>query len=248
MLCHDGAAVRPLAAYGEVRTIVYFRVRELELGRLLPPGWRVVVAPEGPARGANLRITFTETIMALDAAGRPAARPPAFASFVVAAVDERGGVPEPMIVASFVDGPVGTDPGATSAVDVAARSEVRRCTTRGHGAGRMEEDWSFVGEDGDHLSLGLGYEPGPLQHARPEFVIHSAAGPAERRVYRVEQVQDWVMSRPTGLDRTRRLDVVATGTRLSSLFGGGLDVVALATLPWTRREVLPASAAASLRC
>lgn len=237
------AGARLVAAFGEVRTIVYVTLPGVLLARRLPDGWRGIEIASGPARGANLRISFTEQIMALDGSGRPRTGP-RVAYLVVPAVRGRDATMLPTIVGSYLDAE------DTSSIDfhgdaVAATSEVRRASlTTAGGARTIEEAWSFRTRDGDQLSLDIAYTTGPQEHARPEFRMYSAARPENSCFYRVEHVQDSVMSRPNGIDRTRRLVFSATGPQLSTLFAEA-RLVGVATLPWTRREVWTADAASA---
>jgi hypothetical protein len=63
--------------------------------------------------------------------------------------------------------------------------------------------------------------------ARPEFY----------RIYRVEHGEDIIMSKPLAINRTQSLAFKAIGPQLSRLFDGGAQLISIAALPWTRREV-----------
>jgi hypothetical protein len=45
------------------------------------------------------------------------------------------------------------------------------------------------------------------------------------------------MSKPLGIDRTRSLAFNAIGPQLSRLFDDSAQLISIAALPWTRREV-----------
>jgi hypothetical protein len=45
------------------------------------------------------------------------------------------------------------------------------------------------------------------------------------------------MSKPLGIDRTQSLAFKAIGPQLSRLFDGSAQLISIAALPWTRREV-----------
>ena len=77
---------------------------------------------------------------------------------------------------------------------------------------------------------------GAPAYGRQDFKIYSGA-PEFYRIYRVEHGEDIIMSKPLGIDRTQSLAFKAIGPQLSRLFDGGAQLISIAALPWTRREV-----------
>jgi hypothetical protein len=227
---------RHLSTVAEVRTVLCFRVPEAALCERLPPGWRAAPYADEPHAGGNLRLPLTDQQMAFDADGKP--RPTVrFAPLVVPAMRDGMDAPAPMVIAVFTahvsEGT--SDPYGNA---IWAKGEVRRCSTTGPEAiTSIEEAWSFECRDGTHLSLALRYVCGAPAYGRREFKIYSGARPEFYRIYRVEHGEDIIMSKPLGIDRTQSLAFKAIGPQLSRLFDGSAQLISIAALPWTRREV-----------
>ena len=227
---------RLLSTVAEVRTVLCFRVPEAALRERLPPGSRAVPDTDGAHAGANLRLPLTDQQMVLDADGkpRPAAR---FAPLVVPAMRDGMDVPAPMVIAVLTThlGEGNYDPYGNA---ILAKGEVRRCSTTGVDAiTSIEEAWAFECRDGTRLSLALRYVCGVPVYGRRDFRIYSGARPEFYRIYRVEHGEDIIMSKPLAIDRTQSLAFEAIGPQLSRLFDGGAQLISIAALPWTRREV-----------
>jgi hypothetical protein len=227
---------RLLSTAAEVRTVLCFRVPDLALREWLPPEWRVVPYADEAHAGANLRLPLTDQQMAFDADGKPRPTAP-FVPLVVPAIRDGMDVPAPMVIAvltAHVGGGT-SDPYGNA---IWAKGEVRRCSTTGVDAvTSIEEAWSFEGRDGTRLTLALRYVSGAPVYGRRDFKIYSGARPEFYRIYRVEHGEDIIMSKPLGIDRTRSLAFEAIGPQLSQLFDGSAQVISIAALPWTRREV-----------
>jgi hypothetical protein len=227
---------RLLSTVAEVRTILCFRVPEPALRERLPPGWTAVPYADEAHAGANLRLPLTDQQMVLDADGKP--RPTVrFAPLVVPVVRDGMDVPVSMVIAVLAAhvGEGSYDPYGNA---IWAKGEVRRCSTTGADAiTSVEESWSFDCRDVTRLSLALRYVCGAPAYGRRDFKIYSGARPEFYRIYRVEHGEDIVMSKPLGIDRTQSLAFEAIGPQLSRLFDDSAQLISIAALPWTRREV-----------
>src|SRR3954462_10227033 len=54
-----------------------FHVNDAALAKMLPQGWETVIATQGPAKDANLRMIFIDRMAIMGADGKPASRPTA---------------------------------------------------------------------------------------------------------------------------------------------------------------------------
>src|SRR3954468_15739902 len=59
----------------EHRLQLDFRVNDSALAKMLPQGWETVIATQGPAKDANLRMIFIDRVAIIGGDGKPAARP-----------------------------------------------------------------------------------------------------------------------------------------------------------------------------
>src|SRR6266566_993132 len=74
-----GGAVQPAGAdalvenSAEFRFQLDFRVNDAALQKLLPAGWETVIATQGPAKDANLRVIFIDRVDVTNPDGTPKA-------------------------------------------------------------------------------------------------------------------------------------------------------------------------------
>ncbi|AWN54500.1 hypothetical protein [Methylobacterium sp. 17Sr1-1] len=221
----------------EVRMVVALAVPEEKAQALLPVGWTVNPAQQGPGRGANLSVVFREQLAATGPDGKPAGAEERAAVLAVPA--RRGDETGFVIVRTFADarsGPGYYKVGVPAAVTLERRGSA---TTL---AGQAEEAWSVTAESGERLSLRVAYARGTPVRAQPTALNLSAADPRVRRTYRVDQGVDPVLSRPAGVDRTTALSFAASGGTLAPIFDGREQVVAVLSLPWYARQMFAPAA------
>jgi hypothetical protein len=221
----------------EVRTVVALAVPEEKAQALLPAGWTVNPAQQGPGRGANLSVVFREQLAATGPDGKPAGAEERAAVLAVPA--RRGDETGFVIVRTFADarsGPGYYKVGVPAAVTLERRGSATAL------AGTAEEAWSVTAESGERLSLRVAYARGTPVRAQPTALNLSAADPRVRRTYRVDQGVDPVLSRPAAIDRTTSLSFTASGGALAQVFDGREQVVAVLSLPWYARQMFAPAA------
>ena len=55
-----GAAETLVGTYGEMRTVLAFKIPDEAVQNLLPAGWEAVPGATGPPQGANLNVIFID--------------------------------------------------------------------------------------------------------------------------------------------------------------------------------------------
>src|SRR3978361_1235710 len=68
-----------------------FRVNDAALAKMLPAGWEAVIATQGPAQDANLRMIFIDRMAIMGGDGKPAARPTARLVYLAIPVKQTAG-------------------------------------------------------------------------------------------------------------------------------------------------------------
>src|SRR3984893_15187420 len=58
----------------EFRFQLDFHVNDAALAKMLPQGWETVIATQGPAKDANVRMIFIDRVAIIGGDGKPAAR------------------------------------------------------------------------------------------------------------------------------------------------------------------------------
>jgi hypothetical protein len=222
----------------DVRTVLQFKVSGAAIEKVLPPGWQSVPVAAGAAAGANLNVVLIDQIMAKDAEDKPT---DSIRYVVINAPSKKAGMQAGvgMVVSGLASG--GT-PGSYG-VYLPAKTEVeRKVRTDAAGVAKAEESWDFKGENGDALQVQLQYVRGVPVRATLETNTYSGAKPDFYRIYRFTQAADVVRSTATGTDRVQKLVFKASGPKLSPLFDGSEQLVAITSIPfYDRRIFLPGS-------
>jgi len=217
---------------GEIRTMVALKVSETAIEKMLPEGWEPAPLSIAASKGANLRLGFTDQIVATDADGKPMSATP----FVPLVIPARAkGTDQTQIMAVRTFAPAGRD---AYGINIPARSTIERnARTDASGACSVQEHWRFVTDEGDHLELQLEYVRGKPVRNEIEYRVYSGTRPDFYRTYRIELAEDVVRSVPAGIDRVQTCLLKASGRRLSELFDGTEQVVSITSLPYCRREI-----------
>jgi hypothetical protein len=213
----------------ESRTYLYFTLADAAARSVLPAGWEPAPLPQGPAKGANLILVLIDRLLATDAANAPL--DPAVNRLLVVVVPGRAGSEAgPVVVGGISARPTGA-PGAYGTY-AAGKVEFVRSSRDGV----VDEDWEAEAPDGDRLTLGLSYAVGVPAFLTFDQKTYSGADPSFFRIYRGDWGVDPVQSGVTGMDRTTRLELSASGPLLGRLLDGSQELVAVSAVPWYRRD------------
>ena len=90
--------------------------------------------------------------------------------------------------------------------------------------------------DGDRLTLSLSYRQGILALLTFDQATYSGVDPSFHRIYRGDWGVDAVQSSVTGVDRTTRLELTASGPLFGRLLDGAQELVSVSVVPWYRRD------------
>lgn len=224
-----------VGTYGEARISLAFKVPDATAQRLLPPGWLLSPFSAGPAKDANLTVTFMDWQVAQDPEGKPAdiyhnvglsvpAKQTGSEATVTMAV---GGLSSPP---GYAPGPYGTFAAAKGVIARTLRIDA-------DGLPRAEESWDLEGETGDVIGLKLQFVRGIAARRNAEVKVHSALNPEFYRIYRIEEAVDVVRSVTNGIDRVQKYLFQASGPRLSQSFNGSERLISITSLPWLSRRV-----------
>jgi hypothetical protein len=228
------AAEKPVGTYGELRTILTFKVPDAAVQKLLPEGWQASPATTGPSKDANLTVAFLDvlTVQKPDGSSGETYR---VAALAVPAKKKVTDTTVPMVVGGLSTPP--NAPGAYGNFALASATVDRHIHTDAAGKTSVEESWEFKGDGGDAIQLQLQFDRGVANRSKLEAMPHSAVKPEFYRIYRIEQAADVVRSTATGTDRSQQYAFKATGGKLSSLFNGSEQLVSITSMPFYTRQV-----------
>jgi len=224
------AAEKLISTNLDARTVLAFRVPNEAVRKLLPAGWELDAAPDGP----NLRIVFSNNLLVQDADGKASEniRTVTLAAQVKkSGTDEKAGIALGGFVSSMaaVPGPY---------FNYAAASTVfsQRVGVDAAGKSIVEEAWEFIGGEGNALDLRIQFERGPLARLKANTKTYSSSKPDFFRIYRVEQAVD-VINASSGRNRIVQMAFKAKGPLFGSILDGSEQLVSVTSIPYYARQV-----------
>jgi len=217
--------------------MIWLRVEQTELQKLLPAQWQVTPIPGGPFKEANFVIAFNDVFLVQDPQGKPdkggIARK---AVFVVPAKHTQTGE-----MASVVTGGLTADsqdvPGAYKNFSHATIRREQTSKVVNIEAGLNEDFWEVRGDRGGIIELRVQYQAALPSRAKAEQKIYSAVEPAFYRIYRADTATDIVKSVPAGKDRVKNYQFRMAVPELSKLFDGTEKLVGISVIPLYVRQI-----------
>ncbi|HSV79667.1 MAG TPA: hypothetical protein VLK85_10765 [Ramlibacter sp.] len=207
------------------RTMLHFRLRDAVLRPLLPPGWELDAPRHGCAAGANLRVTFIDTLAAFDAHGTPRS---AVCYVLVGIAARRSDSSQGGLLLMAGLSPAGPGPYKTNA---SASAQVARGILHGTERSVAQESWSFQGSGGS-IRLQLEFVRGVAAREQSRLQVFSGVVPAFSRIYRYDQFVDVIQE-----ERLMKLEFTAAGDLFSSLFDGSEHLVCTLSIPSYSRSI-----------
>jgi hypothetical protein len=229
------AADKLVGTYGEVRTILAFKVPDTTLQKMLPDGWQVSPMNAGPSKDANVTVSFIDWLTVQNPDGTPGDTV-LLAALAIPAKKKGTDATVPMVATGFASKPDYV-PGPYGAFALASATVDRHVHTDPAGTSNVEESWEFKADGGDVIQLQLQYVRGVATRSKVEALPHSAIKPDFYRIYQIEQAADVVRSISTGTDRAQKYLFKATGGKLSQIFDGSEQLISITSLPWYSRQV-----------
>jgi hypothetical protein len=217
-----------------VRTSLSFKVNDVVARGLLPAGWDLNPPTNGPSKGFNLNFLLIDRLIVQDAEGKSLradgtvvlSMPAKNTATGRTAVMEVGGFTNP----SEAPGPYGVWGAANVTID-------RSSHTERDGKSLIKEFWQATSDDGTAISIQLEFLRGALMRSKVEPRVYSAIKPEFYRIYRQEQVTDEVRSVPNGVDHTVSISFKAIGPKLTPLFDGNEQLIAITSIPSHMRSI-----------
>jgi len=236
------AGQTPLEYSAEARFQLDFHVPDAALAAMLPAGFALNVAAQGPAKDANLRVIFVDrmTINAPD--GKPAGRGSKRLVYLAAPVRDPTGANGQLVIAGLTEDPSDA-PGPFGVYLAAATHRMQRSTSStASGAGPVadSQDWVFQAASGEHLELHVKYEHGVGNKGNAADVkFYSAKNPSIAQISRQEQVLDILRNvTTTPPDRVKEFSFKGSGGSYAKLFDGTERVLSWDNIVWLNRSVL----------
>jgi hypothetical protein len=222
----------------EHRLQLDFRVNDAALAKMLPQGWETVIATQGPAKDANLRMIFIDRVAIIGGDGKPAARPTSRLVYLAIPVKQTAtGAVGQMIVHGLTENKADA-PGTFGVYQPAAVAKMSRTSTASGGVMTGSEDWEFAATTGERMEVHIEYERGPATKGGAEVKFFYPSDPSKFQLFKTDQAID-IMRNPTTTppDHVRKFSYKAGGGKIAPLFDGTEKVVSWDSFPWYIRTV-----------
>jgi hypothetical protein len=244
VLCLGSATVARsqtvLESSAESRFQLDFHVPDAALMALLPPGFTLNVATQGPAKDANIRVIFVDRMTINGADGKPVGKGSSRMVYLASPVKDSTGANAQVVIAGLTDDPADA-PGPFGVYLPATTHRMHRSTTsNGTGPVIDAQDWVFQAASGEHLELHVEYEHGVGNKGNAADVkFYSARSPGMAQISRQEQVLDILRNATTTPpDHVKKYSFKASGGSLAKLFDGTERTLSWDNIVWLNRSVL----------
>ncbi len=224
----------------EARFQLDVHVPDAALAALLPPGWTLNIAAQGPAKDANLRVIFIDRMTINGPDGKPLGKGSNHLVYLAAPVKDSSGANVQLIIGGLTADP-GDAPGPFGNYLLATTHSVQRSTTGGTTGPIVDsQEWSFRAATGEHFEMRIKFERGAANKGQPADVkFYSAKNPAFYQISRQEQVLDILKNVTTNPpDRVKEFSVKGGGGSYAKLFDGTEKWLSWDNIVWLNRSVL----------
>ena len=215
-----------------------FHVNDAALQKMLPKGWEPVVATQGPAKDANIRMIFIDRMAVVGADGKPSGKGSERLVYLAVPVKQTGGAATGQIIIAGLTEDAADAPGPFGVYRKADTAKMSRAANLVDGHLMADEDWEFAG-GGERMTVHLKYERGSPVKGGGDVRFFNPTDPGRYQIFRTEQGLDILRNATTNPpDRVKEFSYTATGGRLGALFDGKEKVLSWDSFPWYNRTVL----------
>ncbi len=234
------SAQSPVEISMEARFQLDLHVSDSGLSAMLPSGFVLNVAAQGPAKDANLRAIFVDRVTVNGPDGRPVGKGSGRLVYLAAPVKDSAGTNAQLIIGGLVDEPSAA-PGPFGVYLPATTHRMQRTSSVSSGTAVIDsQDWSFQAASGEHLELHIKYEHGVGNRTNPsETKFYSAKTPVVFQMWRQEQVLDILRNTTTNPpDRVQEFSFRGGGGSYARLFDGSEKPLSWDNVVWLNRTIL----------
>jgi hypothetical protein len=222
----------------EIRFQLDLQVPEAAVASMLPSGFTLSVAPQGPAKDMNLRAIFVDQLTINGPDGKPVGNGSNRFVYLASPVKDPSGANAQVVVGGITADPA-TAPGPFGNYLPATVATVKR-TIDGRGTDVTEtQDWVFEAAGGEHLEMHVTFERG-VGSRRPASPgrFYSAVDPSKLQIWNQEQVLEILRNATTNPpDHVKAFSLTASGGRYAKLFDGTQRPVSWDNIIWMMRTV-----------
>ncbi len=231
------SAESPVQSTVETRLMLLMRVTQEELQKFVPAPWQVIQMPQGPFKGANLMMIFSDWILIQDAQGKPDGKGIGRKiMFTVPVKHTQSGEISSLIIRALtadIDDVPG--PYKNSLHAAIQREHILKGVDVQAGVG--EDFWEVKDDRGGTIELRVRYKGAVPSRAKSETKLYSSVDPGLVHLYRIDAATDVVKSVPMAVDRLKNFQFRIAISEFSNLFDGTEQIVGVSVIPLFVRQV-----------
>jgi hypothetical protein len=223
----------------ETRFQLDCHVPDTVLQAMLPAGFSLSVAAQGPAKDANLRVVFIDRISVRGPNGKALGTGSSQVVYLVAPVKDTTGAE-----AQLVLGGISTDPadvtGPYGVYLTAQTFSMHRSVESSNGPATELQDWNFATATGEHFEMHVQFERGiGFKIPNADVKFYSAKNPGFYRISHQELELDILRNvTTTPPDRVTKFSFKAGGGSYARLFDGKEKLLSWDNILWINRTVM----------
>jgi hypothetical protein len=238
-----GGIAQPAAAQTAVENSAEFRfqldfhVNDAALQKLLPAGWEPVIATQGPAKDANLRLIFIDRVDVTNPDNTPKTTDQLV--YVAIPVKQTGTSNAGQMIIGGLVSDAKEAPGAFGNYE-ASSAKISRVFGTDKGVTQGEENWEFVAPSGERFETHIKYERGPgRRNPTQEVKFFNPGNPGSYQIFKVDSGLDIMKNASVPVkDRVREFTYKVSGGKLGGLFDGTEKVLSWDSFHWYNRAIL----------
>lgn len=222
----------------EFRFQLDFHVNDAALQKLLPAGWEPLVATEGPAKDCNLRVIFIDRVDVTNPNNTPKTADQL--ATIEIPVKQTGTANAGRMIINALVSDAKEAPGPFGNYVHAPSVKVSRSFSTASGATLGEENWEFVGANGERLETHVKYERGPGRHNPPaDTKFFNPARPDSYQVYKTDSGLDIMKNTSVTVKdhNVKEFSYKVSGGPVGALFDGTEKVLSWDSFHWFNRGV-----------
>ena len=221
----------------EFRFQLDFHVNEAALQKMLPAGWEQVIATQGPAKDANLRVIFIDRVDVTNPDGTPKTTDQLV--YVAIPVKQTGtNNAGQMIIGGLVSTPKEAPGpfGNYAAADV----KMERAYNASNGVTEGFENWTLVAPSGERFETHVKYQRGPARrNPTAEVKFFDPANPSKYQIFKVDSGLDIMKNASVEVPdhKVAEFTYKVSGGKLGALFDGTEKVLSWDSFHWYNRGI-----------
>jgi hypothetical protein len=232
-------AETPVELASEARFQIDLKVPDAPLKAMLPAGFTLNVAQQGPAKDCNLRLVFIDRVSINAPDGKPVGKGFNTLAWLVAPVKDAAGANAQLVIGGLTADSAEA-PGPFGNYLLATTHTVQRTVSSGAGPSMESQDWVLTAASGERLEMHIKFERGIGNRGKvSDTRFYSAKTPEFVQISRQEQVLDILRNTTTNPpDRVKDFSLKLGGGTYSKLFDGSEKVLSWDNIIWLNRTVL----------